>query len=146
MPDWKPLQHAQADVIVDRNFVDAYIVDGFYYGATVEQLLATTRRKNRREEESVPYRLAVNTMLEGKAAQGLDFLQHSPVRANIGRFVDEIALTGEMALDVNLSLLLAEQETDLQLAVAADLQQSSFAMPAQTIDINDNGGGMDFDL
>ncbi|OUS01792.1 hypothetical protein A9Q81_09470 [Gammaproteobacteria bacterium 42_54_T18] len=142
LPDWTPVTNTQVDVIVDRVFIDAYIIDGTYYGASIDQLLATTRR----EVKDDPFLLTVSGLVNGTASQGLDILQRSPLRSKIGGFVDEIALDGGMALGLNLSLLLAKGDVELALDLDVDIEQGMFSMPEQKLKVENVNGDFTFDL
>jgi len=144
LPDWAPVTDAQVDVIVNRVFVDAYVIDGTYYGSSIEQLLATTRRDD--EDKDAPFLLTVNGLVNGAASQGLDILRLSPLRPKIGSFVDDIALDGEMALDLNLSLLLAKYDVGLALDLGVGIKRGTFTMPEQNLRLEDIDGEFTFDL
>ena len=142
LPDWAPVTNAQVGVIVNRIFVDAYVVGGSYYGSSIEQLLATTRQ----EDKGEPFLLTVNGLMNGVASQGLDILQQSPLRSKVGPFVDDIVLDGGMTLGFNLSLLLAKKDVDLTLDLDVGIKQGMFSMPEQNLKVEDIDGDFTFDL
>ncbi|MBV1921274.1 MAG: hypothetical protein KUG73_11375, partial [Pseudomonadales bacterium] len=142
LPDWKPVTDVQVDVIVDRTFVDAYIIEGAYYGVSIDQFIASTRR----ESKDDPFLLVANGLLNGTVPQGVNLLQESPLHSKIGGWVDDIALDGGMALDLNLSLLLAKDNVDLALDLGVGIKQGMLSMPKQKLTIDEINGDFTFDL
>ncbi len=142
LPDWEPVTNVQVGVIVDRTFVDAYIIEGAYYGVSIDQFIATTRR----ESNDDPFLLVANGLLNGTVPQGLNLLQQSPLHSKMGGWVDDLALDGEVALDFNLSLLLAKENVDLTLDLGVGIKRGMFSIPKQKLTIDEINGDFTFDL
>ncbi|OUS31726.1 hypothetical protein A9Q99_03955 [Gammaproteobacteria bacterium 45_16_T64] len=142
LPDWEPVVGAQADVLVDRVFVDAYITEGVCYGMTLEQAVVTTRN----DDAGLPARLAVQGYLEGAAENGMGVLQKSPLRSVTGDFVDAIDVRGDLGVDLGVSLTLGREEPDISVDVGLSLNDGRFSIPKQNIAVSDIEGELTFDL
>ncbi|MDY6921569.1 MAG: YhdP family protein [Pseudomonadota bacterium] len=144
LPDWeRPVRQALGDVVVDRGEVDAHLLEAEYYG----QQLQRGRVRLPRYEPEQPHVLSVEVAARGPADQGFRILTQTPLRREIGDFIDGFAVNGDMAVDFSLDIPLQKAfRRQTRSVTRVTLSQGSVALPAQELSLTQVGADIRFDL
>ncbi|RLT94161.1 YhdP family protein [Ketobacter sp.] len=144
LPDWKePVKQGVADVVVDRGEVDARILAGSYYG----QALQSGSVALPRYDPSQAHVLSVRAQTSGPAEQAFSILTQSPLREQIGGFVENVVLQGEVDVGFSLDIPLQKEHAH-QIRSTTDvmLKHGRVALTSQNLQVKDAQGELQFDL
>ncbi|MEE2729280.1 MAG: YhdP family protein [Pseudomonadota bacterium] len=144
LPDWQePVKQGVADVVVDRGEVDARILAGSYYGQAVQS--GSVRLP--RYDESQPHVLSVRAQTSGPAEQAFSILTQSPLREQIGGFVDDVTLQGDVDVGFSLDIpLQKEYAHQIQSTTDVVLDHGRVELASQNLQVTDARGELQFDL
>ena len=134
-PQWPALTDISAFVVVNNNEVD---VEAEH--AMIQQMaLATTRAEVRPDPEGGSW-ISLQSSADTSTALGLDFLKTTPVRNNIGSFIDDWEGQGSLHVDINLGIPINNpaRETDVLVNVLSNL--STLSIPDYSLSIDELRG------
>jgi len=139
-PDWPELKGIKAFVNVDNNNVDVEAASAEIEGITLDNTLAVVRPN----PESGSW-LSVTGDAAASTSLGLAFLRNTPVRNDIGDFIDDWQGEGNVQVDIELGIPLnsPDQQTEVLVNVLSD--KSTLTIPEYALAITDLRGRIVFD-
>lgn len=142
LPDWEePVRHGDADVIVDRGRVLAQVTRGEYFGQTLVQGSVEVPR--------VPVELQsllrIHVETRGPAEQGFAVLQTTPL-AEMAAVTRDMAVSGEMQVNLALTVPLEPGEQTLAAEVEVALEQGRFRLESRDLQVDEVSAQVHFSL
>jgi len=139
-PEWPPLTDIDAFVRVDNNLVDVTA-----NGAEIENIrLGHTEAAVRPDPERGSW-LSIVGEARASTDLGLAFLRNTPVRNDIGDFIDEWRGEGSVAVDIELGIPLNNPDLGTQVHVDVLSERSTLTIPEYSLSVDDLRGRVVFD-
>lgn len=139
LPDWRPVEQAAADVLVQQGNVDVSVLEGHYAGTQVSSGRVIWQRPV--AEEATPLQVRVSTV--GDLQHAFALLREPPLRDRVGTQLDRLALNGSVKLAVSVDAPLTG-EGDVVVAVDATLAEAKLALPDLKLNLSDIQGDVRF--
>lgn len=139
-PDWPELNGINAFVKVDNNNVDVEALAAEIEGISLQNTLAVVRPNA--ESGSL---LTVTGNAAAATSQGLAFLRNTPVRNDIGDFIDDWQGEGNVQVDIELGIPLNSPDLQTQVLVNVLSDKSTLTIPEYSLAITDLRGRIVFD-
>lgn len=89
--------------------------------------------------------LVVDGSAQGSAAGMLRFVQTSPLRHGVGRYLDKLRIDGDSDLDLNLAIALEDRSAPLKVQGAIDFGGNDITLVQQDLTLADLRGRLAFD-
>lgn len=105
LPDWPKFEHAHGRVHFNQEKVEIEMTEGDIEGAYIPEVHATVGPLN----EKAPLEVKIEGKAFGTLEEGLQFLQHSPLKEKIGDDIATLHPKGLMDLNLKLSIPLAKK-------------------------------------
>lgn len=105
-PDWPELQHINGKLVFSGRSMSVDIVSAQLQNITIGKVHADIPHFGAEQ----PTILNVNTLVQGDLAQGLQFINNSPLKNTIGKDLAALQLQGPMKLNFSLTIPLAKPE------------------------------------
>lgn len=143
LPDWEePVRHGEADVIVDRGGVWAGVTRGEYFGQTLQQGIVDVPR----QPAGGQHVLGVRVQTSGPAETGFSILQKTPLARMTGDALTDMALTGQLAVDLDLAVPLEPGPRNIGAQVDARVSQGQFRLTSRQLQVDELDAAVHFDL
>lgn len=140
LPEWPALTGIDAFVDVDNNDVDVSAERGMIEGIPLAATEATVR-----PDPAGGSLLTLTGSADTSTALGMAFLRNTPVRNNIGDFIDNWQGEGKVHVDISLGVPLnaPDRQTDVLVDVTSD--RSTLTIPEYSLAITDLRGKVNYD-
>lgn len=138
---WPSLEQLNGRVTISDRNVDISVDSGQSLDIEFDATTATIRPN----EGSSGSMLTVTGRGQGATQQGLNYLQATPVTRGFGRYMADWQSSGEIALNLALSIPLGTPGAKPNVGVALALQQSAIQMPEFALDFTAVNGELYYD-
>jgi uncharacterized protein (TIGR02099 family) len=138
---WPSLENLHGSVLISDRNVDVSVDSGQSLDINFDATAATIR-PNVNAGGSM---LTVTGRGQGATQQGLNYLQATPVTRGFGRYLADWETSGNIALNLALSIPLGMPGTKPNVSVALDLHDSAIHMPEFELDFTALNGALSYD-
>ncbi len=134
-PDWPALSDVYATLFVDNTHVDVFAQRAKVYASQVEN--AEVRLRPNPEKELI---LSLRGELEGRAQDGLDLVNNSPLKQLVGDAFAQWTLDGSLSANLALELNLTDLEAEQGVQLDARLNQVDLLTGELNLPVTDIAG------
>lgn len=138
---WPSLEKLNGRVLISDRNVDVSVDSGQSLDIDFDATAATIRPN----DNGVGSMLTVTGKGQGATAQGLSYLQATPVTRGFGSYLADWETSGNIALNLALTIPLGMPGTKPNVSVALDLQNSAIHMPEFELDFGELNGALFYD-
>ncbi len=138
LPDWPAVSGIDASVVVDNRDVDISAAAGMIEGIPLKDTVAAIRPA---ENGSL---LSLTGNADTSTASGMAFLRNTPVRDNIGDFIDNWQGEGSVHVDLALGIPLGNPGSENDIRVDVVSNRSTLTIPEYSLSIADLRGRVNF--
>ncbi len=139
-PDWPELTDISAFVTVDNNEADVLADSAVIQNMTLSQTLAQVR-----PDPAGGSWLTLTSGSDTTTDLGLEFLKNTPVRNNIGAFIDDWQGQGSLQVDIELGIPINNPGRENDVLVDVLSNQSTLSIPEYSLSIDELRGRVVYD-
>lgn len=137
--DWPIIRHANGELTFSSNHMSVDLSDAQIFDMPLKQIHAEIPYMGHRE----PSVLHVQGTVQADAAQGLEFIDESPLKKTLGEDLSGIKLSGPMQLKLGLIIPL-EKTNDTKVQGDMTLANMKLTLPAWNLILDNINGALQF--
>lgn len=138
--EWPVLNDLIGLVITDDNNIDVAVSEGNSVGVDLQDAIGRIRR-----DENDRNWLTVNGIASGSTAQGLDYLQQTPVDENLRETFSTWVALGDFQADVDVLIPLNQEDNEPDVRLDMQLDSNELAIPEFDLSVSALSGPVIFD-
>lgn len=138
--EWPQLQNMDALILTDDKSIDVEVASGRSMGLAMSQVTATVRPDANQQSW-----LNINGQVQGSTAQGLAYLQVSPINQQFRQSLANWKAQGEFSAGINVRLPFNQPETDTDVRLEIELDNNELTIPDYALDLSVVSGPVIFD-